>query len=1170
MSTTKIESLELEITGNAGSAESSLSKLAETLGKLRDATKGGLGLTSVAKQLKAVSDSAKGIDTNAAKNVEGIAKAISLLSGVKISSSIGNQLTSINSAINGLNLGSGASKIQELLSVLEPLKNLPKTNLSSFVTPLKKLPEVLADLNKLDMGAFAAKMQEVANAVKPLADEMYKVAQGFSAFPSKIQKLITSTNQLSTSNTKAAGTYVDLYAKMKTAYAGIKRIASLIASAISKINDYIENVNLFTVSMGEYAEEAGEYAKKVGDLMGIDPGEWMRNQGVFMTLATGFGVAGDRAYVMSQQLTQLGYDISSFFNISYADAMQKLQSGISGELEPLRRLGYDLSQAKLEATALSLGINKAVSSMTQAEKAELRYYAIMTQVTNSHGDMARTLDAPANQIRIFTSQLTQCARAIGSIFIPMLNKVLPYVTAFVKVIRILAENIANLFGFTLPEIDWNSGENATNNIEKNLDGANDAAKRLKNATMGFDELNILSAGNDSDEDTLGTGFEFELPTYDFLEGLTESKINVIVEEMKEWLGLTDDINSWSELFDTRLGSILKTVGLIGVGIAAWKVTKGIIDTIGALKVLLSTPSYTIAIGVILTIVGLSTLFDGLKDAIENGLDSFNFGEIIGGSLLTAGGAAALGSMIVTWIGKVGSTKLVFALAEMGKNLGITTAGGLGAALAAGIVGIIAGIPTYFVGIYDACKNGLDWLSGVLIPAGATAAGAGIGVIIGALGGPIGAGIGALIGLAVGAVTDLVIWIVQEWDTIGQFFVDLWEGIKNVWDKVATWFDTYVIQPVVKFFKGLWENVSGFFINLWEDVKGVWNTVSAWFDTWVIQPLISFFSGLWLRISQFAEGCWLIIRAVWEIVSTWFDENLIQPVVKFFKGLWETVSEFFSNLWTDIKAIWETVSAWFDTWVIQPVVGFFEGLWINVSGFFSSLWTDVKAVWGTVSTWFDETVISPVKDAFELACDKISEFFSELWRGLKNGVAVAMNAVIGTIEWLLNKVISGINTLIGGFNKIVQWAADVLGEDWGGMSLVKEVELGRITIEEEPSKNTPNLRKYNTYFSRYAEGGFPEQGQMFIAREAGAELVGSIGRRTAVVNNEQIVESVSNGVAVANEEQNALLREQNTLLRAILQKDTGVTLDGKTLTKSVEKYQRERGATIYTGGVLNGV
>ena len=94
-------------------------------------------------------------------------------------------------------------------------------------------------------------------------------------------------------------------------------------------------MNLFNVAMGKFASSAESYANKVGAVMGIDPADWMRNQAVFQTLATGFGVAGERAAVMSKNLTQLGYDLSSFFNIPVAETMQKLQSGISGELEPL-------------------------------------------------------------------------------------------------------------------------------------------------------------------------------------------------------------------------------------------------------------------------------------------------------------------------------------------------------------------------------------------------------------------------------------------------------------------------------------------------------------------------------------------------------------------------------------------------------------------------------------------------------------------------------------------------------------------------------------------------------------------------------------------------------------------------------------------------------------------
>ena len=207
------------------------------------------------------------------------------------------------------------------------------------------------------------------------------------------------------------------------------------------------------------------------------------------------------------------------------------------------------------------------------------------------------------------------------------------------------------------------------------------------------------------------------------------------------------------------------------------------------------------------------------------------------------------------------------------------------------------------------------------------------------------------------------------------------------------------------------------------------------------------------------------------------------------------------------------------------------------------------VWNIASTWFNDTIIDPVKRAFRTACDAIEGYFYSLWLSIRQGVAGAMNGVIGGIESAINWVVRGINNLLTGFNEVVGWAADLIGAYWDGVTLVGTVSLGRVSIPT------------------YAEGGFPEQGQMFIAREAGAEMVGNIGRRTAVANNDQIVSGIAGGVAEANEEQNILLREQNSLLRSILEKDSGVYLDGKNLTNSVEKHQRERGRVLITGGVI---
>jgi len=681
---TTIESLELKILSNSENAVNGLEKITDTLNKLKRATGGGLGLTSVCKQIQKVGDAAESLDSDSVRNLNGLARAIDILTnsaGTKISSTVATQITAIGdsaknlsgvdfapvydlshslqylSSIGKVNIGSTVNQltripsvvaelnnadmhrfnvnISELVLALKPLSEMPKQNISSTLTQIKKIPEVFAGLDSVDMGAFSAKIRELASALRPLADEMNKVSGGFSAFPAKIQRLIADTDSLTISNNKAAKSYINLYARIKMAISSFRFISKNIKSMISESTDYIENVNLFNASMGEYANEAQQYAEKVGDIMGIDPGEWMRNQGIFMTLATGFGVAGDRANIMSQQLTQLGYDLSSFFNIGFEESMQKLQSGLSGELEPLRRLGYDLSQAKLQSVALSLGIDKTVSSMTQAEKAQLRYYAIMTQVTTAQGDMARTLDAPANQLRILKAQVDQAGRAIGNIFIPVLNKILPYAIAAAKVLRILASTIAELFGFEMPEVDYSgigSVAGGADDASNALDEASKSAKKFKNTLLGIDELNILGSNDDSGSDSLLDNslsqFDFELPTYDFISEATESKVSQIVEEMKEWLGLTGEINSWSDFFDTRLGKILKTVGLIGAGFAAWKIASGLMDGIRYLQ---TVKSQNFSWG--FTIVGAAMFLDDLNrlktyidDIADNG---FNFTNVTG-------------------------------------------------------------------------------------------------------------------------------------------------------------------------------------------------------------------------------------------------------------------------------------------------------------------------------------------------------------------------------------------------------------------------------------------------------------------------------------------------------------------------------------------------------------
>ena len=996
-------------------------------------------------------------------------------------------------------------------------------------------------------------LEKLKNATKNL---------GLGGVSNDIKKVADATRKVSKENNTASASFATLNSRLRSVASGFKTVGKAIFSAIQKSSDYVENVNLFTVSMGQYADEAKAYAEEVGEAMGIDPGEWMRNQGVFMTLATGFGVAGDRAKVMSKNLTQLGYDLSSFFNISYEDAMEKLQSGLAGELEPLRRIGYDLSQAKLEAVALELGIDKAVSSMTQAEKAELRYYAIMTQVTTAHGDMARTLNAPANQLKVLKAQFEMAAREIGNVFIPALNAILPYVIAVVKVIRILASNIASLFGYEMPEVDYSGVKSMTDAAEGTsgaMDDATESAKKLKSYMLGFDELNVINPNEgDSDiaDDALG-GFDFKLPDYNMMEGLVESKVATIVEEMKEWLGITDDINTWAELFDTRFGTILKSAIAIGTAIATWKVTMTTMDAVSAISALMANPTATVIISATLAITGITISFLGMEDAINNGVDGFNFAEIVGGGLLGTGGAALLGSKIATWISTAFSSSAVdLAIHQAGINMGAGTIGATGAAMGAAVAAIIVGIPTYFVGIYDACVEGIDWLNGLLIGAGATAAGAGIGAIIGMLGGPIGAGIGALIGLAVGLVTDLVILIVQNWDSITSFFDELFnKKIPELWNSFTNWL------------KNLPETISKWFNDLWTPIKEYdWENLGYNIGQWLGNAIKNAWDFVTKKIPEWAKNTWKAIETSWktfweetwptfweETWPTFWKETLpktIKDVLRWFWDVGEAIAD-------GIVEGWNTLWGALGDFVDGIIRGFKEALGIHSPStvfkeigryLVEGLLNGISETWEKISTFFS-TTFEKLKTSFSTTWEKIKKTVTDVFDSMWTYIKKPINSILGGVESMVNGVIKGLNTMIEAMNKlsfdVPDWVPGIGGKTFGF-----------------------NLKTINTIsIPRLAEGGFPEQGQMFIAREAGAEMVGNIGRRTAVANNDQIVAGIAGGVAEANAEQNTLLREQNSLLRALLEKDSGVYLDGKNLTNSVEKYQRERGRVLITGGVL---
>lgn len=1099
----EIQGLEFQIVNDSTQAVAGLQNLINTLNRLKTATNGGAtGLSKTAQGIRELSNSLKGLNSgDASQKITRLTNALTALSqvgNVKISSSIANQLTAINTALAGLKWTDG-DKLTSLANGLRPLSELGKANMTTFINQLSKLPKVIEDLEAADIDKFTQQMTALAAAMKPFADEMQKVSNGFSAFPSKIQKLITSTEKYNASARKATSTTGKFTSGLKALNVAavaitFRKIGHFIAQAVTESNKYQEDLNLFTVALGQYAAEAQNYAEKVSDVMGIDPAQWLRNQGVFNTLLTGFGDTAERAQLMSQNLTQLGYDISSFFNISIEDAMQKLQSGISGELEPLRRLGYDLSQARLEQTALNLGIKESVANMTQAEKAELRYYAIMTQVTTAQGDMARTLEAPANQLRILQAQLTQAARAIGNIFIPALNAILPYAIAVVQVIREIANALANLAGFKLTDVDYsgvNSAAVGAGSLADNLDDAAGAAKKLKQYTAGFDELNVFApnTGSGSGASAGGAGgFDFDLPTYDFLGDAVQTRIGEIKKMIEDTLA---EITTIVSGFMLAVGAILVVTGVnipLGVGLMAAGAV-GLAATVGLNWTAMSSElASTLAlitgvVGGFLLALGAIMAFSGANLPL-------------GIALMALGGASLVSAAVINWHNSDrhltdALTTLTGVLAgaslAVGAMLAFTgVATGLGIALmAVGAVTLISAAALNWNSIPDALASPLSRVG--LLVSGATLA---LGAIL-AFSGCMPLGIALM---AIGA-TSLVSVMALNWNGLS-------DEIQNVIAIITT------VVSVAFLAIGAALAFSG--------------------------------ANVPLGLALLAAGAVTMGTA---IMPNWND-------------LSDNVQQKISMITTVVGGALLAVGAILAlSGVALPL-----GLGLMAAGALSL---------GAVATLNWDFVVNSIKKVVSVITGILSGALIVLGvllclsgAGVGLGLAVlAAGLSLSYAAWTLDDnpitrfVRQMANSIIGLVNGVIDAINDMFHIQFNGLSVMGITLIPAFDIRLVDIPHIPF----------FEDGGFPNEGQLFIAREAGAEMVGAMGRRTAVANNDQIVEGISAGVSVAND---GVIAAIYALLNVVEEKDFSVNIGDNQIGESYDRYNRARGVRVNTGAFSN--
>ena len=921
---------------------------------------------------------------------------------------------------------------------------------------------------------------------------------GLTGLQKTLSKFKSAANTGSSGTKKLSSCFSSFTSKVRGATAAFRTVSNTLGSWFKESNDYVEALNLFNVAMGDCAEAAMDYAKTVEAVMGIDLKEWLTYQGAFFQMADGYGIASASSEKMSQNLTQLAYDLSSLWNTDVETAFQKLQSGMSGQIKGLKAWGINVSVAQLRQTALAHGIDLSTAKMTEAQKATLRYITIMEQTTNAQGDLARTIITPSNALRILNAQWVQAKRAMGQVVSVIAVKVIPWFQALVQIIKEAAQSLANALGYELPDIDYSGISVDAGSFEDASDSlgeAADNAKELKKSLLGIDELNVMTDNSSSAAAGMGGGYasDFGLDLsqydYDFLSNIKMPDLEPFKQQLKDVLGY---------------------VVAISAGMSAWKIGSSFIGTkVGDTEIGLKQVA-----GGVLSIAGAVLQLTGAWDAWTEGMDWENLGKQLAGVGIAIGG---------------------FAL----------TLGHIGV----GISSIFGGLILTITSVKDWLTNGVDWdnFTGVMV--GLAAVFGGISVLV-----------GSWIPMAIGAVVATIVAIVMWWEqisgffvnlwngivswcgtacsAIGQFFVDLWNGIVSVWNTVADWFNEYVIQPVAGFFSGLWEGISSAASTCWNAIVEFFSPAIDWFSE-LFGSIFQTISDIFYNIGVIASGCWEIIKAVWGIVSEWFNEHIITPVATFFSNMWNGIKTWAIAAWDGIKSVFSTIGNWINEKVIQPVAGFFSNLWNGFVEKAKKAWEGVKSVFSKVATFFSDT--------FKKAWQGIVKVFSiagEIFVDIKDGIVSAFKFVVNGIIKGLNKVIS---IPFNGINSALKW--------------IKGIEI--VGIKPFDGLKTINVPQ----IPLLAEGGFPATGQMFIAREAGPEMVGTIGNKSAVVNNEQIIAGISEGVADANSEQNALLREQNNLLRKLLEKDTVVNavVGANDIIGGIQKKNRRDGKTIVPVG-----
>ena len=585
----EIDDLQIRIEAEASKANSAIDTLATKLDTLYNSLGriNGASVSSFASSVTQLSSAVQGVASIDGRTFTALARNFDKIASIN-SAGIGQSATAITDVATAFsqlgNASQASANVATLVSAVSKLGN------KSVTTAITNIPQLATALNQLMATLSKAptvnkSVIDMTNALANLAAQGSKVGSASHSVVNGLNRTNAAAKQTAISTKSLASAFGKFYANYFLLVRGFKALYGSMQSAM----ELTETVNYFEVTLrniGENAksdwekygyESADAYAETfaqrlkqstekltgfaVSDTgkvtksqfagLGISPAMTTQYSAMFAQVANSIGMTEEASIALSEAFVRLGADWASLRNVDFEVAYEKLASGLSGQSRALRAFGIDITMATLQETAFRNGITKSVSEMTQAEKSYLRLIAIIEQSEVAFGDLANTLQSPANQMRMLEQGVKNLATLTGNLFIPILSKALPVLNGFVIALQRIVIAVSESMGIDTSGFNTSLGgmTDEFDGLTDGIEDTNEAAEAFNKATRGWDELNILGSKNDKG---YGVGNENIADNEELLNAYDKA----IEEYRKQWGEAYDKINNEAESFADKILSVL--------------------------------------------------------------------------------------------------------------------------------------------------------------------------------------------------------------------------------------------------------------------------------------------------------------------------------------------------------------------------------------------------------------------------------------------------------------------------------------------------------------------------------------------------------------------------------------------------------------------------------------